>query len=68
MNFDPFVLWENCDIASGRGLPDHPHRGFEAITYIEDAESLSFAAEGLLPVYYLCRESAWRTYSTARSI
>ncbi len=32
-NFDPFVLWDHFDIESG-GFPDHPHRGFEAITYM----------------------------------
>ena len=34
MNFDPFVLWDHFAIASGRGFPNHPHRGFEAITYL----------------------------------
>ncbi len=34
MNFDPFVLWDHFDIAAGHGFPDHPHRGFEAITYM----------------------------------
>ncbi len=34
MNFDPFVLWDHFDIHPGRGFPDHPHRGFEAITYM----------------------------------
>jgi len=36
MNFDPFVLWDHFNIGPGRGFPDHPHRGFEAITYIFD--------------------------------
>ena len=34
MNFDPFVLWDHFDIVTEHGFPDHPHRGFEAITYI----------------------------------
>jgi hypothetical protein len=33
-NFDPFVLWDHFDIGPGNGFPDHPHRGFEAITYL----------------------------------
>ncbi len=33
-NFDPFVLWDDFSIGSGTGFPDHPHRGFEAITYL----------------------------------
>lgn len=35
-NFDPFVLWDHFDIGPGNGFPDHPHRGFEAITYLFD--------------------------------
>ncbi len=34
MNFDPFVLWDHFDVTSGHGFSDHPHRGFEAITYV----------------------------------
>ena len=34
MNFDPFVLWDDFSISAGGGFPDHPHRGFEGITYV----------------------------------
>jgi redox-sensitive bicupin YhaK (pirin superfamily) len=34
MNYDPFVLWDHFDVSPGAGFPDHPHRGFEAITYV----------------------------------
>ena len=33
-NFDPFVLWDHFTITPGSGFPEHPHRGFEAITYM----------------------------------
>ncbi|WP_455198960.1 pirin family protein [Kaarinaea lacus] len=33
-NQDPFVLWDHFEISSGSGFPAHPHRGFEAITYL----------------------------------
>jgi len=34
MNFDPFALWDHFTIQAANGFPDHPHRGFEAITYL----------------------------------
>jgi len=34
MNFDPFVLWDDFTINAGAGFPDHPHRGFEGVTYV----------------------------------
>jgi len=33
---DPFVLWDHFSIEAGPGFPEHPHRGFEAITYLFD--------------------------------
>ena len=38
MNFDPFVLWDHFEIGPDAGFPDHPHRGFEAITYMFQGE------------------------------
>lgn len=34
MNFDPFVLWDDFTVPPSSGFPDHPHRGFEGVTYI----------------------------------
>lgn len=33
-HYDPFVLWDDFNITPGNGFPTHPHRGFEAITYL----------------------------------
>ena len=34
MNYDPFVLWDHFELSPGSGFSQHPHRGFEAITYL----------------------------------
>ncbi len=33
-NLDPFVLLDDFDVRTPAGFPDHPHRGFEAFTYM----------------------------------
>jgi quercetin 2,3-dioxygenase len=33
-NLDPFVLLDDFDVRRPAGFPDHPHRGFEAFTYM----------------------------------
>lgn len=38
MNYDPFVLWDDFTVQPGAGFPTHPHRGFEAITYVFSGE------------------------------
>jgi len=33
-HYDPFVLWDHFELEGGEGFPDHPHRGFEGVTYL----------------------------------
>jgi len=33
-NFDPFLLLDEFRVKNPAGFPDHPHRGFETVTYM----------------------------------
>ncbi|EGD76001.1 pirin family protein [Salpingoeca rosetta] len=35
-NFDPFLMLDEFRVKKGAGFPDHPHRGFETVTYMLD--------------------------------
>ncbi|XP_077229640.1 pirin-like protein [Tasmannia lanceolata] len=34
--FDPFVMLDEFSVSAPAGFPDHPHRGFETVTYMLD--------------------------------
>lgn len=35
-NFDPFLMLDEFRVGPPAGFPDHPHRGFETVTYMID--------------------------------
>ncbi|KAI9029110.1 RmlC-like cupin domain-containing protein [Phycomyces nitens] len=39
-NLDPFLMLDEFDVRAPGGFPDHPHRGFETVTYMLDGEFL----------------------------
>ncbi|XP_056591313.1 pirin isoform X2 [Triplophysa dalaica] len=38
-NLDPFLMLDEFNIAKPAGFPDHPHRGFETVTYLLSGET-----------------------------
>ncbi|XP_044945933.1 pirin-like protein isoform X1 [Hordeum vulgare subsp. vulgare] len=38
-NLDPFLLLDEFSVSKPAGFPDHPHRGFETVTYMLDVRT-----------------------------
>ncbi|KAL1220509.1 Pirin-like protein [Cardamine amara subsp. amara] len=44
--FDPFLVLDEFSVSAPAGFPDHPHRGFETVTYMLEGEILHEDCEG----------------------
>ncbi|CAF2055038.1 hypothetical protein Bca4012_098004 [Brassica carinata] len=44
--FDPFLVLDEFSVTAPAGFPDHPHRGFETVTYMLEGEILHEDCEG----------------------
>jgi len=47
-NFDPFLMLDEFNVNKQGGFPDHPHRGFETVTYMFPDSEGSFQHEDFM--------------------
>ncbi|XP_071509962.1 pirin-like [Diadema antillarum] len=51
-NLDPFLMLDEFKVAAPAGFPDHPHRGFETVTYVLSGSALHEDFAGHTGVMY----------------